>query len=604
MTKDVALYVAPDGGWGWVVVIAYALNNIITIPIIQGFGMVYNDEFKRLNISATQSTVIININQAFGMILGMMNGPLIRIYGYRKISIIGSLFYATGIILTSFGTTFIHFVITYGMMASLGLAMTTAACSLAVNSFFKEKRGRAMGISMTITGLGPILMPQLVSVLLPIYDSGGTMLILGALSLHGLIGSSLLQPLKWHAKRIQVKENKEDDIKNEIEKCEEESESLMESKIGSMNDSNRGALSEKKKNQRISSSVVDLYDDNVSIYGFETPVSVRQNSILDLRAASVSSLSKICKAEGENSIDSRTSIYENERRNSLNENKIRPRLGSANTECLVLLKKPLNKSLIEEDEECENGNGYASNEIKNIQQQSPPSREASPKDEPKAQSYLKRILHRIVEFFDLDLLRDPIYVNIMLGMSIAIFAEFNFSVLTPFILSDMDLDTRQIATIMSVIACSDLVLRALAPYIGEWLHRSPRAMYLVSLFLLIFTRSCLLIVNDFGSIVIVAVGLGIAKGIRTVYMTLVIPSHVSLEKLTSASSIQSLVNGTLLIVFGPILGLIRDITGSYLSCVILINFVTAIAVVMWLSEFAIIRCKNQNKRRKRKLEPA
>ncbi|CAB0030576.1 unnamed protein product [Trichogramma brassicae] len=328
MTKDVALYVAPDGGWGWVVVVAYALNNIITIPIIQGFGMVYNDEFKRLNISATQSTVIINVNQAFGMILGMMNGPLIRIYGYRKISIIGSLFYATGIILTSFGTTFIHFVITYGMMASLGLAMTTAACSLAVNSFFKEKRGRAMGISMTITGLGPILMPQLVSVLLPIYDSGGTMLILGALSLHGLIGSSLLQPLKWHAKRIQVKENKEDDIKS------------------------------------------------------------------------------------------------------------------------------------------------------------------------------------------------------------------------------------------------------------------------------------LLIVNDFSSIVIVAVGLGIAKGIRTVYMTLVIPSHVSLEKLTSASSIQSLVNGTLLIVFGPILGLIRDITGSYLSCVILINFVTAIAVVMWLSEFAIIRCKNQNKRRKRKLEPA
>ena len=52
----------------------------------------------------------------------------------------------------------------------------------------------------------------------------------------------------------------------------------------------------------------------------------------------------------------------------------------------------------------------------------------------------------------------------------------------------------------------------------------------------------------------VAFGLGIAKGVRTVYMTLVIPSYVPLERLPNASSIQSLVNGTLLMIAGPILG--------------------------------------------------
>lgn len=53
---------------------------------------------------------------------------------------------------------------------------------------------------------------------------------------------------------------------------------------------------------------------------------------------------------------------------------------------------------------------------------------------------------------------------------------------------------------------------------------------------------------------IVGVALGIAKGIRTVYMNLVIPSYVPLERLASASGIQMLANGIFLISFGPLIG--------------------------------------------------
>lgn len=105
-------------------------------------------------------------------------------------------------------------------------------------------------------------------------------------------------------------------------------------------------------------------------------------------------------------------------------------------------------------------------------------------------STIIRILNTISNYFDLDLLRDPIYVNIMLGMSVAIFAEINFSQLTPFFLADMKISTNQIATVMSTIASVDLVFRTLAPFIGEWLHQPPRIMYLLSLCLLIISRTC------------------------------------------------------------------------------------------------------------------
>lgn len=96
---------------------------------------------------------------------------------------------------------------------------------------------------------------------------------------------------------------------------------------------------------------------------------------------------------------------------------------------------------------------------------------------------------KVSQIFDLDLLRDPVYVNIMLGMSIAIFSEINFSQLTPFILTDMNLSTKEIATVMSLIASVDLVFRCLAPFLGEWLDQPPRIMYLLGLVLLIISRS-------------------------------------------------------------------------------------------------------------------
>lgn len=101
---------------------------------------------------------------------------------------------------------------------------------------------------------------------------------------------------------------------------------------------------------------------------------------------------------------------------------------------------------------------------------------------------LSRWGRKIVKFFDLDLLRDPIYVSMMIGMSIAIFAEINFSMLTPFILNDFNYTTDQIATIMSALATTDIIFRFLTPFVGDYFNQTPRCMYMLSLVLLIITR--------------------------------------------------------------------------------------------------------------------
>lgn len=104
------------------------------------------------------------------------------------------------------------------------------------------------------------------------------------------------------------------------------------------------------------------------------------------------------------------------------------------------------------------------------------------------ESVFKTIAWTLVKFFDLTLLCDPIYLNIMIGMSLAIFAELNFSILTPFILADFELSTEQSATFLSVLSVADLIFRFFAPFIGEFLKKPPRIMYMLSIFCLAAAR--------------------------------------------------------------------------------------------------------------------
>lgn len=67
-------------------------------------------------MSATDVSLIVNLHSAFGMALGLINGPLLRIYGYRKVAFASGVFFCTGMFLTAFSENFTHYIITYGLI--------------------------------------------------------------------------------------------------------------------------------------------------------------------------------------------------------------------------------------------------------------------------------------------------------------------------------------------------------------------------------------------------------------------------------------------------------------------------------------------------------
>lgn len=55
-----------------------------------------------------------------------------------------------------------------------------------------------MSFAVTMTGLGPILMPLLIDTLLEDYATTGALLILAGIATHAFVGASLLRPFEEH----------------------------------------------------------------------------------------------------------------------------------------------------------------------------------------------------------------------------------------------------------------------------------------------------------------------------------------------------------------------------------------------------------------------
>lgn len=145
------------------------------------------------------------------------------------------------------------------------MGMGMSSYPLAFNSYFRKLRNKAMGISMTITGIGPVVMPQLISLLMYIYGVQGAMLVLAGISAHSFISAMLLQPVKWHMvpKVVDVEEA------NEENKDDKKSE-------------HEDALIKKILEDDVNSNIIKRTDSDSevrAIYGFDTPLT---GSMLDL----------------------------------------------------------------------------------------------------------------------------------------------------------------------------------------------------------------------------------------------------------------------------------------------------------------------------------
>uniref|UniRef100_A0A8P4KTK7 Solute carrier family 16 member 6 n=1 Tax=Dicentrarchus labrax TaxID=13489 RepID=A0A8P4KTK7_DICLA len=109
---------APDGGWGWVVAVAFFFVEVLTYGIIKSFGIFLQDLMMEFGEPNSRVSWIVSIC----VFVMTFNGPLSSVmtnrFGFQLVVMIGGLLISTGTIATSFTSSVNQMYITYGLVAA------------------------------------------------------------------------------------------------------------------------------------------------------------------------------------------------------------------------------------------------------------------------------------------------------------------------------------------------------------------------------------------------------------------------------------------------------------------------------------------------------
>lgn len=89
---------------------------MVVLPLIAGFGLIFQEAFDETGLSATEGTLIIILNHGIGMLLSFFGGPMLSRFGYRKVAVVGALLVSSGLMLTAVASSFWLFLISYSII--------------------------------------------------------------------------------------------------------------------------------------------------------------------------------------------------------------------------------------------------------------------------------------------------------------------------------------------------------------------------------------------------------------------------------------------------------------------------------------------------------
>lgn len=219
-----------------------------------------------------------------------------------------------------------------------------------------------------------------------------------------------------------------------------------------------------------------------------------------------------------------------------------------------------------------------------------------PNTQSKTQKLCDKIFHRLVEAMDLELLRDPVFWSIVIGMGLVYTSTTNFTMLFPYFLQNsIGLTRSDTAMCMSVVAGADICCRLLLPFITDKLKIPYRNIFLFGTIGLLISRSALAESTSLTSIIIMSAFTGMTKSSTVVNNNLTVSSHCRPEKLAGGLGLSMITKGVLVITVGQLFGWVRDHTGSYVMCLHSQNLVLAVVIVFWTPEIVYRFCEKQKK---------
>lgn len=203
MTKKQVVYrqpqytiTAPDGGWGWLVVLGSALTHVVIGGQERASGVLYLELRHKFNRSAAITAWVTSLSSAIRLLCGPLASFFSNRFSLRKVSFTGGILLGLGFLLSGFADSLEYFFFSYSFLGGFGKCLSYTSCMIVVGHYFDKRRGLAVGLATAGVGIGMFVFPPLMEYLFQTYAFFGTMVLMAGISLNLCVCSMLYRPLR------------------------------------------------------------------------------------------------------------------------------------------------------------------------------------------------------------------------------------------------------------------------------------------------------------------------------------------------------------------------------------------------------------------------
>ncbi|XP_011145465.1 monocarboxylate transporter 3 isoform X2 [Harpegnathos saltator] len=187
----------PDGGYGWVVVFASFMCNMIVDGIAYTFGVFLGEFVKYFGEGKGKTAWVGSLLSGMYLSAGPVVSALTNKYGCRAVCMAGSFLGAAAFVLSTFSSSVNILMMTYGIMGGIGFGLIYLPAVVCVGYYFETKRSLATGIAVCGSGFGTFAFAPLATMLLEAYSWKGANLILAGLILNCAVFGAMMRPLEY-----------------------------------------------------------------------------------------------------------------------------------------------------------------------------------------------------------------------------------------------------------------------------------------------------------------------------------------------------------------------------------------------------------------------
>ncbi|XP_029933460.1 monocarboxylate transporter 7-like [Myripristis murdjan] len=186
---------APDGGWGWLVAVAFFLVEVFTYGTIKSFGIFLQDLMEEFGETSSRVSWIVSICVFIMTFTAPLSSVMTNRFGFQPVVMFGGLLISTGTITTAFTNSINQMYITTGIVAGLGYCLTFLPTVTILSHYFNRRRPLVTAVASTGESFSMFALAPTFAALRDHIGWRHTMVVIGALQGTIVICGTLLRPI-------------------------------------------------------------------------------------------------------------------------------------------------------------------------------------------------------------------------------------------------------------------------------------------------------------------------------------------------------------------------------------------------------------------------